>query len=81
MKFLTSLDVFHLYAGFIFSSVAFRYEDFFRGEKEKGSKRKAQLLHESEDSGDEDDMEFDKPVSLSLSLSLCYVYDSKEYFF
>ncbi|KAJ1439074.1 U3 small nucleolar ribonucleoprotein complex, subunit Mpp10 [Sesbania bispinosa] len=28
-----------------------RYEDFFGGKKEKGSKRKAQLLQESEDSG------------------------------
>ncbi|KAK7265675.1 hypothetical protein RJT34_33298 [Clitoria ternatea] len=37
-----------------------RYEDFFGGKKEKASKREARLLHESEDSGDEDDMEFDK---------------------
>jgi hypothetical protein len=43
--------------GFIFSIAAFRYEDFFGGKKEKGSKRKDQLIEESEDSGDEDDME------------------------
>ncbi|XP_027330177.1 U3 small nucleolar ribonucleoprotein protein MPP10 isoform X2 [Abrus precatorius] len=43
-----------------------RYEDFFGGKKGKGSKRKAQLLQESEDSGD-DDMEFDKQEKGSAS--------------
>lgn len=51
-----------MYAGFIFSSVAFRYKDFFGAKKEKGSKRKAQSVQESEDSGDEDDVEFDEQV-------------------
>ncbi|ESW27436.1 hypothetical protein PHAVU_003G201700 [Phaseolus vulgaris] len=36
-----------------------RYEDFFGGKKERGSKRKAQVLRESKYSEDEDDMEFD----------------------
>jgi hypothetical protein len=57
--------------GFIFSIAAFRYEDFFGGKKEKGSKRKDQLIEESEDSGDEDDMESYKQVSLSLSVCVC----------
>ncbi|XP_061339111.1 uncharacterized protein LOC133285832 [Gastrolobium bilobum] len=39
------------------SGTGIQYEDFFGGKKEKGLKRKAQ---ESEDSGDEDDMEFDE---------------------
>lgn len=37
-----------------------RYEDFFGGKKERSSKRKAQVLQESEYSDDEDDMEFNK---------------------
>ncbi|XP_020212244.1 U3 small nucleolar ribonucleoprotein protein MPP10 [Cajanus cajan] len=37
-----------------------RYEDFFGGKKERSSKRKAQVLQESEYSDDEDDMEFEK---------------------
>ncbi|CAJ2664355.1 unnamed protein product [Trifolium pratense] len=37
-----------------------RYDDFFVGKKEKSSKRKDQLVEESEDSGDEDDMESNK---------------------
>jgi len=59
--------------GLLFSSVAIRYQDFFGGKKERGSKRKAQVLRESEYSEDEDDIEFDNEVSLSLSLSL-YIY-------
>jgi len=54
--------------GFIFSFAAFRYEDFFGGKNEKGSKTKDQLL---EVSGDEDDMESDKQVTLSLRACLC----------
>ncbi|KAK7389085.1 hypothetical protein VNO78_23917 [Psophocarpus tetragonolobus] len=37
-----------------------RYEDFFGGKKERVSKRKSQVLQESEYSDDEDDTEFDK---------------------
>lgn len=59
--------------GFIFSFAAFRYEDFFGGKNEKGSKRKDQLL---EVSGDEDDMESTKQVNLSLCARVCvYIYD------
>jgi hypothetical protein len=65
--------------GFIFSIAAFRYEDFFGGKKEKGSKRKDQLIEESEDSGD-DDMESDKQVSLSLCVCVC-VCDCKDFYF
>jgi len=54
--------------GFIFSFAFFRYEDFFGGKKEIGSKRKDQLL---EVSGDEDDMESDKQVTLSVPASAC----------
>jgi len=57
--------------GSFFSPVAIRYEDFFGGKKERGSKRKAQVLQESKYSEDEDDMEFDNEVSLSLSI---YIY-------
>jgi hypothetical protein len=63
--------------GFIFSIAAFRYEDFFGGKKEKGSKRKDQLIEESEDSGDVD-MESDKQVSLSLCVCVC---DCKDFYF
>ncbi|KAH1201586.1 hypothetical protein AAZV13_17G080900 [Glycine max] len=44
-----------------------RYEDFFGGKKERGSKRKAQVLQESEYSDDEDDMEFDKQTKGTAS--------------
>ncbi|KAE9610079.1 putative U3 small nucleolar ribonucleoprotein complex, subunit Mpp10 [Lupinus albus] len=37
-----------------------RYEDFFGGKKEKGSKGKARLPQDSEDYEDEDDMELDE---------------------
>jgi len=60
--------------GSFFSTVAIRYEDFFGGKKERGSKRKAQVLRESKYSEDEDDMEFDNEVYLSLSLYICILY-------
>lgn len=53
--------------GFTFSFTAFRYEDFFGGKKEKGSKRKEQLLEKTKDFDDKDDMESDKQVSLCVS--------------
>ncbi|KAG5056722.1 hypothetical protein GLYMA_05G038800v4 [Glycine max] len=43
-----------------------RYEDFFGGKKERGSKRKAQALQES-DYSDEDDMELDKQTKGTAS--------------
>ncbi|KAI5417020.1 M phase phosphoprotein 10 isoform X2 [Lathyrus oleraceus] len=39
-----------------------RYEDFFGGKKEKGSKRKEQLLEKTKDFDDKDDMESDKQI-------------------
>ncbi|TKY55217.1 U3 small nucleolar ribonucleoprotein MPP10 [Spatholobus suberectus] len=44
-----------------------RYKDFFGGKRERGSKRKAQVLQESEYSDDEDDMEFDKQKKGTVS--------------
>ncbi|KAL2321812.1 hypothetical protein Fmac_026191 [Flemingia macrophylla] len=44
-----------------------RYEDFFGGKKQRGSKRKAQVLQESEYSNDDDDMEFDKQKKSTVS--------------
>ncbi|KAL5186310.1 U3 small nucleolar ribonucleoprotein MPP10 [Glycine soja] len=56
----------YLFAGFIFLFVPVRYEDFFGGKKERGSKRKAQALQES-DYSDEDDMELDKQTKGTAS--------------
>ncbi|XP_045790163.1 U3 small nucleolar ribonucleoprotein protein MPP10 isoform X1 [Trifolium pratense] len=48
-----------------------RYDDFFVGKKEKSSKRKDQLVEESEDSGDEDDMESNKQVCVCVCVYVC----------
>ncbi|XP_019464018.1 PREDICTED: U3 small nucleolar ribonucleoprotein protein MPP10 isoform X2 [Lupinus angustifolius] len=42
-----------------------RYDDFFGGKKEKGSKRKARLPQDSEDYEDEDDMELDEQTGIA----------------
>lgn len=56
LKFFSNVDFFSLYwFACLFFSVVFRYEDFFGAKKEKSSKRKAQLLQESDESGDEGD--------------------------
>lgn len=65
MNSVTNLDILHhmCLLSLFFLSIAFRYEDFFGATKGKGSKSRAQLLQESEDSDDkDDDMEFDKKV-------------------